>query len=85
MPKKPSVIGERLDPIFEKPAIEAITIDNDPLLDASTDGEILALRSLPDAWTERTRQASERVAEQLAAAFEKLASSPRRSSPPSRT
>lgn len=73
MQKKLSVVGNSLGLIIDKPVLELLRIDKDTPLDVSTDGDALIIRPLRDARAERVREASLRVAEVHAAAFEKLA------------
>jgi antitoxin MazE len=73
MQKKLSVVGNSLGLIIDKPVLELLRIDKDTPLEVSTDGDVLVIRPLRDARTERVREAALRIAEQHAAAFEKLA------------
>ncbi len=73
MQKKLSVVGNSLGLIIDKPVLELLRIDKDTPLDVSTDGDALIIRPLRDPHAERVRAAALRVADQHAAAFEKLA------------
>ena len=73
MQKKLSIIGNSLGFVIDKPVLELLRIDRDTMLDVSTDGDALIIRSLRDARAERVRAAVLRVAEQHASALEKLA------------
>ena len=73
MQKKLSIIGNSLGFVIDKPVLELLRIDRDTMLDVSTDGDALIIRSLRDAKDERVRAAALRVAEQHASALEKLA------------
>ncbi|OIP44086.1 MAG: hypothetical protein AUK47_01620 [Deltaproteobacteria bacterium CG2_30_63_29] len=72
MQKKLSRIGNSLGLIIEKPILELLHIDNNTL-DVSTDGEALAIRPVKESRAQRVRSAAQRVADDHAEAFEKLA------------
>jgi len=73
MQKKLTPVGNSLGLILDRPILELLRIDRDTPLDISTDGEALIIRPLRDPRAERVRDASLRVAERHAEAFEKLA------------
>ena len=73
MQKKLSNVGNSLGLIIEKPILELLRIDKDTVLDVSTDGEALIIRPLRTTRSERVRAAAERVADDHAETFEKLA------------
>ncbi len=73
MQKKLSVVGNSLGLIIERPVLELLRIDKDTLLEISTDGDVLIIRPIRDAKTERVREAAFRMAQAHASAFEKLA------------
>jgi antitoxin component of MazEF toxin-antitoxin module len=73
MQKKLSNIGNSLGLIIEKPILELLNIDRDTVLDVSTDGEALIIRPVRISREDRIRKVAERVADDHAEAFEKLA------------
>ncbi|TXD38743.1 AbrB/MazE/SpoVT family DNA-binding domain-containing protein [Lujinxingia vulgaris] len=75
MQKKLSRVGHSLGLIIDKPILELLRIDQDTLLDISTDGEALIIRPVTaaeHAHRSRVRAAAERVADDHCEAFEKL-------------
>lgn len=73
MQKKLSSVGNSLGLIIEKPILELLNIDKDTTLEVTTDGEALIIRPVRQTRAERVRAAAERVADDHAEAFEKLA------------
>lgn len=72
MNKKLSNIGNSLGLIIERPILDLLKIDKDTLLEITTDGEALIIRPVRSR-AERIRESAERVADDHADAFEKLA------------
>ncbi|PJB41624.1 MAG: hypothetical protein CO108_12835 [Deltaproteobacteria bacterium CG_4_9_14_3_um_filter_63_12] len=73
MQKKLSRIGNSLGLIIEKPILELLHIDTNTTLDLSTDGEALIIRPVRVSQVERVRSAAQRISDDHAEAFEKLA------------
>jgi len=73
MQKKLSVVGNSLGLILDKPVLEPRSIDKDTPLDVSTDGDVLIIRPLRNARSERIRAVAHRVAKRHTSAFRKLA------------
>ena len=72
MQKRLSRVGNSLGLIIEKPILELLNIDGETILEVSTDGEGLIIKPVKSR-TDRVRAAAERVADDHADAFEKLA------------
>ena len=73
MQKKLTNIGNSLGLIIEKPILELLRIDKYTTLEVSTDGEALIIRPVREDRATRVRSAAERMADDHADAFEKLA------------
>lgn len=74
MIKQLTKIGNSLGIIIERPILELLNIDRETPLELTTDGDGLIIRPVrPDARAKRIREASTRVADRHAEAFERLA------------
>ncbi len=73
MRKTLSNIGNSLGLIIEKPILELLRIDKDTQLEITTDGEALIIRPIREDHASRVQASAKRVADDHAAAFEKLA------------
>ena len=72
MQKKLSVVGNSLGLIIEKPVLDLLRIDKDTPLEITTDGDVLIIRPVRDAKTERVREAALRMAQAHTTTFEKI-------------
>ena len=73
MIKQLTKIGNSMGLIIERPILDLLKIDRDTPLEVRTDGEGLIIRPVREDRSARIRASAERVADDHAEAFEKLA------------
>jgi antitoxin component of MazEF toxin-antitoxin module len=75
MKKRLSRVGDRLGLILDQSILDSLNIDQDTVLELSTQGGALVVRPVPSSRAERLRAATERVVDAHTGAFEHLAGS----------
>lgn len=73
MIKQLTKIGNSMGIIIERPILDLLKIDRDTPLEVQTDGVGLIIRPVRADRADRIREAAQRVADDHAEAFEKLA------------